>query len=258
MSRVIAALDNSPAASPVLVTARAFAALLGADVDPIHVLGDGGVDGDGDGVAEWAAQENGLSLHSIPGPLIDGLVQVGLANDVAAMVLGARGTAAGPRPMGSTALAVATSLTKPVVVVPPDARVANTIRRVLVPVEGGPSADGMPRLIAELVHHAQPDIIAVYVNPETDLPPFTDQPQHEHGAWTHEFIRRYCDSLLGTLRMHTRVGRPEDLVPLVAEEVDADLIALSWSQDLDQGRAPVVRAVLERFRRPTMLVPVAH
>ena len=61
---------------------------------------------------------------------------------------------------------------------------------------------------------------------------------------------------LGTVRLETRVGRIDELVPLVAEECDCDLIALGWSQELSPGRAPVVRGTLERSHRPVLLVPV--
>ncbi len=40
MSKVIAAIDNSPASRPVLAMARAVAAALGASLDVLHVLED--------------------------------------------------------------------------------------------------------------------------------------------------------------------------------------------------------------------------
>jgi nucleotide-binding universal stress UspA family protein len=250
MSRVLAAVDNSPGARPVLLTARAFAALLDADVYPVHV------DQDDDRLAELAAEVAGRPLHRIPGPFIESLVKVGQADDVAAIVVGARRLIADPRPLGSTALTVATSVSKPVVVVPPGARIPETIRRVLLPVEGTPGSAHAPGLIAELARHGQPEIIAVHVKPELDLPAFTDQPQHEHRAWSQEFIRRYCDCPPDSLRLHTRLGRPDEQIPQVADQVDADIVVLAWSQNLNLGRARVVRAVLRRCRRPTLLMPV--
>ena len=46
------------------------------------------------------------------------------------------------------------------------------------------------------------------------------------------------------------------VISVVAAECACDLIALGWSQELAQGRAPVVRATLARSRLPVLLVPV--
>src|SRR5436309_6878213 len=85
---------------------------------------------------------------------------------------------------------------------------------------------------------------------------FTDQPQHEQGAWNEEFLRRYCPWGIGSVRVERRVGRCEEVVPLVAEQKAADIIVLGWAQELAPGRAGVVRAALARSSVPVMLVPV--
>ena len=54
------------------------------------------------------------------------------------VVLGARASHAGRRPAGHVALELARSLRKPLVVVPPDASVPVTLRRILVPLDGTP------------------------------------------------------------------------------------------------------------------------
>ncbi len=58
------------------------------------------------------------------------------------------------------------------------------------------------------------------------------------------------------MRLETRVGRSDQLVPLVVEECGRDLIGLGWSQEVQQGRAPVVRGTLERSHVPVVLIPV--
>jgi hypothetical protein len=110
--------------------------------------------------------------------------------------------------------------------------------------------------VIALAREARIEVIALHVHQEKSLPAFTDQPQHEDRAWAEEFLARYCPSGLGTVRLDVRVGRCEELVPLVAEECGADLIALGWSQVLAEHRAPVVRATLARARVPVMLIPV--
>jgi nucleotide-binding universal stress UspA family protein len=250
MGTLLAMLDNSLAASPVLAVARGLAPLLGCKVEAVHMLGDG------DWVARQVAQAGGIALYSRRGPLVDSLVEAGEAAHVTAVVIGARGTPGGPRPLGSTAMAVATRLGKPLVVVPPDTPPDGPVRRVLVPVEGPGSPSPPPRVIVDLAETAEVDLVVLHVLEEHALPAVTDQPQHEWPAWGREFINRYCRWHHGALRLETRVGRARDLVPRVAEEVAADLVALGWSQELGPEHAPIVRGVLERCRRPVLLVPV--
>jgi hypothetical protein len=58
------------------------------------------------------------------------------------------------------------------------------------------------------------------------------------------------------VRLEVRIGNAEELVPAVADEAAVDIIALGWSQQLAEGRAPIVRAALARAKVPIMLVPV--
>jgi nucleotide-binding universal stress UspA family protein len=249
MKKVIAALDNSLAAQPVLATACILGKLLAAEVEPVHIATDG------DRIAQSTADAAGLPLHTLGGSTVDALLEAAGADDVEAVVIGARDTPGGRRPLGSTALAVATSLAKPVVVVPPDARPPTAVRRVLVPLEGI-SLSLTPRRIVALGQAADVEVVVLHVRDEASLPLFNDQPHHELVAWQREFLSRYCPWGIGSVRIETRVGRSEELVPLVAEQTQADLIALGWGQSLAEGRAPVVRAVLARGKTPVMLVPV--
>ena len=249
MTKVIIALDNSMAAGPVVQTGIALASLLGATPDALHVSEDGAA------VAALAAETGGIPMRTQQGPVTDILIREGNQPDVRALVLGARSTPAGRRPAGSTALAVATSLDKPVVVVPPDVR-ARPLRRVLVPVEASRSASLAPRRIVELALGTELEVVVLHVLDEESLPAFTDQPQHETAAWAQEFLRRYCPGGIGAVALETRVGRVEDLLPVVVDETDADIVALAWAQELAPHRAAVVESALTRIRIPVALFPV--
>jgi nucleotide-binding universal stress UspA family protein len=240
MPIVLAALDNSLAVNPVLVMARALARLLGARVEAIHVLGEGGE------AAEGAARAAGVPLRLSSGPVVERLVAAGQASDVTAMAIGARGTIGSGNALGSTALAVVTSLRVPVVVVPPAAEVAPRLQRVLVPLEGTTSSSLAPRSIVELASGAEVDVIALHVN---------DVAEDDEG-WTREFLARYCPWGIGGVRLERREGRREEVIPSVAEELQSDLIVFGWEQQLSEGRAPVVGAALERSTIPVMLIPV--
>ena len=175
---------------------------------------------------------------------------------VVAVAIGACGTPGGRRPLGATAAAVATTLLKPVVVVPPDAGPPEAFRRVLVPLEGSLSSSLALRSIVELARNASIDVVALHVHDEDSIPSFTDQPQRKQPVWAEEFLARYCPWGPGAVRLETRVGRSAALVPLVADQCGCDLIALGWSRELAPGRAPVVRGTLERTRLPVLLMPV--
>ena len=248
MTVVLAALDNSMATNPVLVTARALARVLGARVGAIHVVTDR------ESTPHDAAAAAGVPLRVASGSVVDQLMEAAADEDVAVLVIGARSSPADPRPLGSTAFAVATSVSKPVVVVPPDGRIAPRLRRVLVPLEGTTSTSLAPRAIIELALEAEVDVIGLHVQAADE--PLALTAQHEHEAWAREFLARYCPWGIGTVQLERRVGRSDELVPLVAEQAGCDLIALGWSGSLASGRAPVVRAALERSHMPVMLMPV--
>ena len=100
MRTVLAALDASPAARPVLETALGIGQLTSADVEAVHV---------GDGSVETPATL--AARCDVPYRLFDGAVEaslLGAVDDPAVIVavLGARGTPAGRRPAGRTALHV--------------------------------------------------------------------------------------------------------------------------------------------------------
>jgi nucleotide-binding universal stress UspA family protein len=247
--KVIAALDNSLAARPVLATTIALGRMLPADVEALHVRVDG------QRIAHNTAAAENVELRTARGPVVERLLEAAEPDDVAVLVVGARGSPLGRRPLGGTALAVATSLGKPLVVVPPDARRVGQLKRVLVPLEAAAESHA-PRAIITLTEEARLDVVVLHVLQEHELPLFTDQPQHEQPARVEEFLRRHCPWGIDRVSFEVRVGRCEELVPLVAEQTEADLIALGWAQELAPDRAPVVRAVLARAHVPVLLVPV--
>jgi nucleotide-binding universal stress UspA family protein len=251
MKKVLAALDNSPAGKALLEAARTLAVLLDAEVQALHVQTDG------DRTARSTAEAAEIPFRTIKGPVVERLVEAGGASDVVALAIGARGTPSARKPLGSTAAAVASTLPKPVMIVPPDAEPPGVFRRVLVPIEGLVSHKLAPRWFFEPARAAGIDVLALHIHDAESIPAFTDQPQHEQPAWADEFVRRYCRWGIDEVRFETRVGRIGELIPVVATESDCDLIALGWSRELSSARAPVVRETLERAPLPVLLVPVS-
>jgi nucleotide-binding universal stress UspA family protein len=251
MTRVVAAMDDTPGAGAVLASAAAVAQLFDATLEAVHVRSDG---------CEIAT---GHTLRaSVPLEIVDGgvgvvesLVAVGREHDVAALVLGTREEHTADKPLGSTALAVVGGVEKPIVLIPPRAAPLERIRRVLLPLEGSRRTSLAPASVLEVAHSAAVDVIVLHVFDEASLPEFTDQPQHETEVWANEFLARYCPVGLRSVSLALRIGEPAETVVRVAEESAVDLIALGWNQRLVPGRAAIVRAVLERGRLPLMLIP---
>ena len=248
MRKVVAAIDNSLAAGPVLAAAGAVAHLFDASVEAVHVCQNGHA------VASHQADVAGLALRTLGGSAVESLAAAAGAQDVAALVLGTRGTPGG-RPVGRTALAVIGSIAKPVLVVPPSAEPRARIGRVLLPLQGTPETSMAPAAALHLAADADVEVVVLHVLDEQSLPRFTDQPQHETHAWATEFLARYCPHGLRSVRLELRVGRPADEILRVADDTGADLIALGWNQELEPGRAVIVRAALERGTLPLLLIP---
>ena len=153
MSVVLAALDCSPAARPVLEAAIRTGRLTGTDVEAVHVL-----DGPAESVEilKALATREAVPLRLLEGPVEPALFAALNAPDVTVAVIGARGTISGRRPVGRTTLHLLHHLGKPVVVVPPEAESPAAFRTVLVPLEGTdatsrPVLEQLPPLIVDEV-----------------------------------------------------------------------------------------------------------
>ncbi len=91
-------------------------------------------------------------------------------------------------------------------------------------------------------------------SPET-VPAFEDQRHHEVPAWEGEFVARFVSVPNAHVEVIQRVGVAADRIVAVACDVEADLIALGWNQNLAPGRAQVVREALTHSTIPVLLVP---
>jgi nucleotide-binding universal stress UspA family protein len=185
------------------------------------------------------------------------LARAAAAEDVVAVVIGARGSPAGKHPLGGTAAALVTSLGKPVVVVPPDAPEVHAVERVLVPLDGTAVSAAALHEVVALASEADLGIVVAHVYPERSLPAFSDHLPHEVRAWREEFLARYCPSAT-EITLELRVGEPHEHVLDILRRSHCDLVALGWSQDLARGRAAVVRRMLAESPVPVLLTPVSN
>ena len=249
MTTVVAALDASAAARPVLETALGIAELTGATAVAVHVREDA-ID-----TPEWLAVHAGVPLRILEGEVWASLLEAVADPAAIAAVFGARATPGGRRPVGRTALHVLEQANKPVVVVPPEAAAVppRPFRRLLVPLEGSavssqPVVESLCPLIVTDV-----ELVVLHVFTDATMPRILDRRVRDLSLWRDEFLARFCPE---ASRLELRSGTVGGCVAAMCREQDADLVVLSWSQDSSPGHAAVIRDVLSHSTIPVVLLPV--
>lgn len=251
MSKVLAAIDSSAAATPVLETAKAIEPLYGGPIEAVHVREDS------TSAAEAAAKAAGIPLRIESGRPLQVLEERLREPEVGLLVIGARGTPGGRRPTGRTAMKLITSVAKPLAVVPPDVREPERVERILAPLDGSAESSEAVAKTIKLARSSGLEVVVLHVREEAALHAFSDQVHHEGPAWVEEFLARFCPVPAGEVEVELRVGMPAEQVSGVARDTGADLIALGWSQDLQPERAAVVRATLSTSTVPVLLIPTS-
>jgi nucleotide-binding universal stress UspA family protein len=246
MSRIIAAVDDSVAANPVVAAARLLAPVFGADVEAVNVAD---VEGR---TAAAAAAGFGIPFRTTPGDPLAVLVALAAADDVVGFVIGQSSHVAATT-TGHLALGLADSVDKPVLVVSPRAVLPNRIRRVLVAMEGVPGRTRELKRALALAAGTELELVVVHVDDESSVPSFSDQVQYETEAYAEEFLARYAP---GThdVRLELRIGAPADQILCTCDEEEPDVLAMGWPHGDRPGRGDVVRAVLEHSSVPVLLV----
>jgi nucleotide-binding universal stress UspA family protein len=247
--KIIAAIDNSAAARPVLAGALALAGVLGASVEAVHVSDDGG------GTAQASAESFGVPFRAAAGNPFQVLLDLSARDDVVAVAVGARGRPGGARPAGHLALALADSIDKPVLVVPPDAQPTGYLQRVVLAMEGTPAKARSAKRTVELAAGAGLELIVVHVDDEDSIPLFSDQVQHETESYAREFLARYCHGA-PEARLELRIGLPADEIIAAVDTTAPDILAIGWPHSSDPGRGLVARQILDRSHTPVLLVAV--
>jgi nucleotide-binding universal stress UspA family protein len=249
MRTVLAALDASAAARPVLESALGIADLAGAKVEAVHVP-----EGSGEAV-EWLADRAGVPLRILEGPVVGSLLETLADPAVIMAVFGARSTPSGRRPVGRTALHVLERSNKPVVVVPPEAFGVSPrlFRRLLVPLEGDETSAKHVAASLCALFVGDVDLVVLHVFTNATMPRVLDRPSRDLALWGDEFLARFCPQATS---IELRAGSVGSRVAEICAEQEMDLIVLSWSQNSTAGHAAVIRDVLGHALIPVLLLPV--
>jgi hypothetical protein len=246
---VIAAIDNSLAAQPVLAAAKLIAPLLDAVPLAVHVS-EGPAE-----TAEAVAGAEGVALttiaHRAP---VEAVCEALDEPQVVMGVLGSRSARGGQTPAGHTALAVLQRVAKPVLIVSPTARVdrTGTTLRVGVALENG--EDYVPGPMLQILLDHDVEVVVVHVFDTAHAPAFWEQSQHAYEAWAHELSLRHFPN--GRAAVLLRGGRPgEEILKFVRAE-GIHLLILHWARCLAGGHARTVQEILSSAEVPVLLLPI--
>jgi len=244
---VVAAVDVSLAARPVLLTARHLAERLGRPVLAVHVAESGEAPQD---MRDLAAQSQ-VELVVREGRPIDVLTSFATEEDVDVIVMGARALPAARHAMGHLSTSMLSSVTTAAVFVPPDAPAADRpIRRVLIPLDDDPRCGAAVEPVVRDLGAAGCEMVGLHVFESHTVPSFLDHPGHGTATWRDEFARRH-----GLVEMELRRGPPARMILATARDRDVDLVLLAWSRVLDDVHGAVVYDVLAGSEVPVMLIP---
>jgi nucleotide-binding universal stress UspA family protein len=250
MSRILAAIDNSAAARPVVSMATALGEILNASVEALHVSDEKGQ------TACATAESGGVEYRTLLGDPFTRIVQRAAENDVVAVVVGARRRLKARR-LGHLARQIADAVEKPVLVVPPEAQATGRLRRVVIAMEGTPAKAPNLRVAFDLATGADLEFVVVHVDDEDSIPSFSDQVAHETEAYANEFLARYLHGA-PTARLELRVGVPADEIIDLTDSLAADLLAVGWPRLAGADRGATAREILDRSHVPVLLVALAR
>ncbi len=247
MSRIYAAVDGSAAARPVLLAALALGEVLTADVEAAYVGEQGKV------AARAVAESLGVPFSVFHGSAIQTMIEQVAHPDVAAVVIGARATAGGRRPLGRTAAHIAAEAHKPVLIVPPQSLCPRHFRRIVVGLDPKHTNTEALDQVLRLLRGTNCALTAIHIHDESTLPLFEDQPYHHREAWLHEFGQRHWSGHDPDLVVEA--GVPYEVLLTTATTTSADAILLGWNEELMSDADEQVRMILSRTSIPTLLVP---
>ncbi len=142
-------------------------------------------------------------------------------------------------------------------------------QRVLLPLDGTPSAAAAIGPALELADHIHADVdilnVAVQAEPPSErgsltAPQYIDQPHYEWPAWAQEFASRFGTALgqyrpSAKTRVFVRSGNAPEEILRFAREEQSDLIVLEWKGRFSPEPGKVIKQVLADMPCPVLLLP---
>lgn len=271
---ILVPLDGSLASNTALPAARRVAERVGAELCILHVTArplpmNQLVAALGLSEAEIAR----VRLEQASGTPAPAIMRVARERHPWLLIMSTQGESARrEHRLGSTTAAVIQATTCAILVVRPDmpepTRSLRQLVRVLLPLDGSPSAAAAVLPAAELAQRlgARLDLLHVATlgkplpKERGSLvgPRYLDAPEHEWPAWAQEFRERFGpgpEALpAAEVQLHVTPGDPSEAILCFAREQHSDLIAIAWHRTLEAGRADIVKYLLREASCPLLFV----
>jgi nucleotide-binding universal stress UspA family protein len=268
---ILVPLDGSVDARAALPVAEAFAKVLGASLQIMHVSSR--VPPTLSTLAERLGLEQAVlhawSLDTRTGEPSREIISAATSLGAKLIVMCTHTVATSPTTLlGHTALDVLRAGPCPIVLVSPRQRLEGwQLRRILLPHDGSPTANAAVALAADLVTRSGAELLVFQVGGtgvrgpsergSLTMPRYVDQPQHEWPIWTGELLER-----LGSCRpdgalpahLHVSCGDPGSEIVRLAAERSADLIVLAWKGEWSGTHASTLKRVVGDAHCPLLVV----
>ena len=267
-TKLLVALDGSPAAATALPVARAVAKQLSAGIEVLHVSRRP--------VASSLLRSRlgvaRMPLSACVGKPATCILRHTEQSNVELVVLTTHGRSIRPgRAMGRVAAAVIAASSRPILLLRPEAapRRSWRIRRLLFPLDGTPATAAALKDVMALAGRLGASIDVLYViaarsrGPQErgsmGAPRYMDQPHYEWAQWAGEVMERLCRCCAESpvdvpIAVHVRQGEVGAEIVEFATERRHDAIVLVRRSHMEPGRAHALRAVLQQTPCPILLV----
>jgi nucleotide-binding universal stress UspA family protein len=252
---LLIAVADAVADAELVASARNLAEAAGWDARAVHVRASGG--------PELASSDAaGLEIVDLEGEAPAEIARLVGKADVNAVAVGLRCRV--DEGLGPVAEALLRSPAAPLLFVRPGMRPLTKLRRLLVPLEGSPSASAAMRHADDALCNRGREIVMLHAvtgsTPGEEgsfpAPRIVDQEHYEWSAWQEEFCMRFSQCPEGGRhRVCLRVGDPALTIVAEAVAVEAELIVLSWNGSFADGHGAVVKSLLDTAPCPLLLVP---
>ena len=254
---LLVVLEAGPEGQGLLASARALSHVSGWPLRGLHVKTD-------DAAADLtlpARLATNTAIAEVTGEPAAAVLAAAAADDVVALWVPS-GSEEG---LGAVAAALLARAPQTLFVLRPGLRPIANLRRIMVPLEGSPSASEAMRVTDEAFCGRGREIVVMHVGTadmpdepgSLPIPRVVDQEQYEWSSWHEEFTMRFAACPQGGRhRTVVRVGDPPTMIVAEATRLPADLIVVAWGGATGAGRSLFVRRLLEESPCPLLLVPV--
>jgi len=262
---LLIAVADSHADEELVASARNLAKAAGWAPRVVHVR-------EPDGSELGSADLADLEVVDIEGEAAATLTGLAAKADLQAVAVGLRplpvgkgkrkGNALGR--LGHVADAMLSAGLAPLLLVRTGMRPLTELRRLVVPLEGSPSASVAMTRADDAFCRRGREIVMLHVVTTTTpgesgslpAPRIVDQEHYEWSAWQEEFTMRFSQCPEGGRhRVAVRVGTPALAISEEARADGAELIVLSWNGSFAEGHGAVVRELLGTAPCPLLIIP---